>query len=502
MRYPLLLSRLHPARRLQSFPAAWIYTSSGNSFDTYKFIQRLELDGFPRDKAEAIMNSLTELVSESGSNLAKSSVTKSDFERAMYQARVDLAHLRSEVSLLEKNEFTLLKAEVGRLKGESSKIPNRITEECKRVQANVRVELSVDKSRIRDEQAHQELKIKEAISKIDTEVGNFRTAMETIQWQPDRLCQMSTKILEKLRQNILDGNYYEAHQMYHSISGRLSKQKKWKEARAIQMLKARQEESALDLCSKLIDLVDAQAQAEGQTLVVEANRETLMEIFDYFPLKTAQCDQFIQLVLKWSAKHLKLAAGDSILHHVFGARCYQESRIFDAEYHFFHGTQESIKLLAHLEAEVANSAESSFTQDKGYYIARAVLPLLILGKVGDALSCFDQFTLLLPPSDFQESPQPGLAKLSVHPLYNFTLLLLQIVEKGAGEHFVTLVNHHQDDLALDTYLLECATKIGQLYFRIGVEEKPVNPFAGLFKQMLQGPPEANQLTIADDMDYD
>ena len=76
-----------------------------------------------------------------------------------------------------------MKAEIGRLKGESSKIPTRITEECRRAQANVRVELSVEKSRIRDDQAHQELKIKEAISKIDTEVGNFRTVMETIQWE-------------------------------------------------------------------------------------------------------------------------------------------------------------------------------------------------------------------------------------------------------------------------------------------------------------------------------
>ena len=35
-----------------------------SNFDTYKFITRLEADGFSREKAEAIMSSLTELVNE------------------------------------------------------------------------------------------------------------------------------------------------------------------------------------------------------------------------------------------------------------------------------------------------------------------------------------------------------------------------------------------------------------------------------------------------------
>jgi hypothetical protein len=87
------------------------------------------------------------------------------------------------VSLLEKNEFSILKAEIGRLANEAQKFPTRMAEESRRVQSNVRLELSLDKARIRDEQAHQELKIKEAISKIDSDVSNFKTQMEVIQWE-------------------------------------------------------------------------------------------------------------------------------------------------------------------------------------------------------------------------------------------------------------------------------------------------------------------------------
>lgn len=101
----------------------------------------------------------------------------------MYVARVDLAHLKSEVSLLEKNEFSLLRADIGRLASEASKIPIKILEESRRVQSNVRLELTLDKGRIREEQNNQEMKIKEANSKIDTEVSNFKTQMESIQWE-------------------------------------------------------------------------------------------------------------------------------------------------------------------------------------------------------------------------------------------------------------------------------------------------------------------------------
>ena len=118
----------------------------------------------------------------SGKALAGNSVSKTEFERAIYQSKVDVTHLRSEVHLLEKNEFSILKAEIFRLASEASKIPNKVGEESKRVASNVRVELYLDKARISDEQTRQELKIKEALSKIDSEVSQFKLGLETVQW--------------------------------------------------------------------------------------------------------------------------------------------------------------------------------------------------------------------------------------------------------------------------------------------------------------------------------
>ncbi|KAL2918599.1 Protein fmp32, mitochondrial [Polyrhizophydium stewartii] len=115
--------------------------------------------------------------------MSRSSVTKAEFEKALYMSRVDFTQLRSEIQMLEKNEFALLRADIGRLSVELEKLRVRMAEDLRRVQSNVRLELSLDKGRIRDDQSAKEIRLKEADSKIDTEVSNLRTQMETIQWE-------------------------------------------------------------------------------------------------------------------------------------------------------------------------------------------------------------------------------------------------------------------------------------------------------------------------------
>ena len=83
--------------------------------DSYKCIQRLEGLGFKREASESIATSLSELITSSALSLNSHLVQKSEFDKINYISRVDLIHLRSEVSLLEKNEFSVLKSEIARL---------------------------------------------------------------------------------------------------------------------------------------------------------------------------------------------------------------------------------------------------------------------------------------------------------------------------------------------------------------------------------------------------
>ncbi len=97
--------------------------------------------------------------------------------------KVDFSQVKNEIQLIEKNDVALLKADTARLGADIGKTKIRIAEELRRLQSDVRLELSLEKGRTRDEQASQQIKIKEAESKIDAEVSNLRTQMETIKWE-------------------------------------------------------------------------------------------------------------------------------------------------------------------------------------------------------------------------------------------------------------------------------------------------------------------------------
>jgi predicted nucleic acid-binding Zn-ribbon protein len=90
--------------------------------------------------------------------------------------------VRSELQILEKNDFDLLRRDVARLQDEVTKLRLRMAEELRRVQSNVRLELSVEKGRVRDEQSAQEIKVKEADAKIESEIATIKTQIESIQW--------------------------------------------------------------------------------------------------------------------------------------------------------------------------------------------------------------------------------------------------------------------------------------------------------------------------------
>jgi uncharacterized protein Smg (DUF494 family) len=64
-------------------PNARSYSSPNSNppFDTYKFVQELEHHGFTQDQSEAIMQSLSDVISQSMQTLKSATVSKEDQEK-------------------------------------------------------------------------------------------------------------------------------------------------------------------------------------------------------------------------------------------------------------------------------------------------------------------------------------------------------------------------------------------------------------------------------------
>ena len=80
---------------------------------------------------------------------------------------MDFAQLRSELQTLDKTEFTTTKNEHDRLTVEIEKLRQKFREEVSKIQASVRLDLNLEKGRIRDESSVHELKIKETDNRIE-----------------------------------------------------------------------------------------------------------------------------------------------------------------------------------------------------------------------------------------------------------------------------------------------------------------------------------------------
>ncbi|KAF9221450.1 DUF1640-domain-containing protein [Gyrodon lividus] len=147
-------------------------------FDTHHFVQRLEREGLNRAQAEGIMSAMAEVIDESIRNMTSNMVTKADQEKHQYTQQVDFAQLKSELQLIEKNDLAMIKAENDRLQADMEKLKQRLREEITRTQAGVRLDLNLEKGRMREESSGQELKIKEVDTRIEQEIAHLRTAIQ------------------------------------------------------------------------------------------------------------------------------------------------------------------------------------------------------------------------------------------------------------------------------------------------------------------------------------
>jgi hypothetical protein len=95
-----------------------------------------------------------------------------------YTQQVDFAQLKSELQLMEKNDLAMLKAENDRLTHDIDKLKQRLREEIARTQAGVRLDLNLEKGRMREDVSGQELKIKEVDARIEQEIANLRTGIQ------------------------------------------------------------------------------------------------------------------------------------------------------------------------------------------------------------------------------------------------------------------------------------------------------------------------------------
>ncbi|EEQ38506.1 hypothetical protein EJF18_30644 [Clavispora lusitaniae] len=158
--------------------------SSITRFDTKKFVQSLqEKGGFSAEQAEAAVIVVNKAVNDGISQIAKNLVAKEKLNSVAYQQKVDFAKLKGELQTSDKSEFTNLRKEQEKLRTNLTNLQNRLKEEITKNSAGVRLDLNLEKGRMREESSIHESKIEDTYTRIDEEIANMQMQIKSVKTQ-------------------------------------------------------------------------------------------------------------------------------------------------------------------------------------------------------------------------------------------------------------------------------------------------------------------------------
>ncbi|XP_064279492.1 mitochondrial calcium uniporter regulator 1 isoform X2 [Passer domesticus] len=166
-------------------------------FDTHALVCLLEEKGFTTQQSEVIVSALVKIMNTNLDMIYKDMVTKVQQEIALQQVMSHIAGVKKDMIILEKSEFSALRSENEKIKLELQQIKKQVMDEITKVRADNKLNLNLEKSRVKELYSLNERKLLEMRTeivelhaqqdraltqtdrKIDTEVADLKTMLES-----------------------------------------------------------------------------------------------------------------------------------------------------------------------------------------------------------------------------------------------------------------------------------------------------------------------------------
>ncbi|RDY14733.1 hypothetical protein CR513_00155, partial [Mucuna pruriens] len=190
--------------------------------DTLALVRGLEAKGVPSKQAEAITSAITEVLNDSLESVAHSFVSKSELQKSEVLQESNLSKFKSEVQNSQEHHFSLLQRETEKLRSDIEKMRSELrsapwsikhifpTEanlistssnnakmsllitcdrhEIDKVTAGQRLDLNLERGRIRDELANQNAETSNLTNKLDREIHELRAQLEAAKYDVIKYC--------------------------------------------------------------------------------------------------------------------------------------------------------------------------------------------------------------------------------------------------------------------------------------------------------------------------
>ncbi|NXL12654.1 MCUR1 regulator, partial [Mesembrinibis cayennensis] len=135
--------------------------------------------GFTAQQSEVIVSALVKIMNTNLDMIYKDMVTKVQQEIALQQVMSHIGGVKKDMIILEKSEFSALRSENEKIKLELQQIKKQVMDEITKVRADNKLNLNLEKSRVKELHAQQDRALTQTDRKIDTEVADLKTMLES-----------------------------------------------------------------------------------------------------------------------------------------------------------------------------------------------------------------------------------------------------------------------------------------------------------------------------------
>ncbi|XP_010557698.1 PREDICTED: protein FMP32, mitochondrial [Tarenaya hassleriana] len=156
--------------------------------DTLALVRRLEAEGLPTKQAEAITSAITEVLNESLGVVSQLVVSKGDMQKTEMVQESNLSKFKSEIHSSLEHHFSSLQHENEKLRHDIERIRTDLRHEIDKVTAGQRLDLNLEKGRIRDELAKQNSETSNLTNKLDREIHTLRAQLEAAKYEVIKYC--------------------------------------------------------------------------------------------------------------------------------------------------------------------------------------------------------------------------------------------------------------------------------------------------------------------------
>jgi hypothetical protein len=141
-----------------------------SSIDQIKVSQLLIAEGFTQAQAESLILLISQAVEESMKNIVQSLALKNDQQLVLQHNQAEFDKLQSDINDLGQKDFAILKSELEKISSEIELLKNSVREDLTKTHGSVRLDISLEKARIKTEADALVEDIGAAEAKIDKEI--------------------------------------------------------------------------------------------------------------------------------------------------------------------------------------------------------------------------------------------------------------------------------------------------------------------------------------------